>query len=346
MNTEYCLFSDEGLRVALDALHRCRLDECSKCLAVSPPNAEVRLFWADGVVSVSGADFGRWLHVTGRAAPSEQGMAAVLVPNMEAAWRGEWQTRSLAEGEADLKGPHWKNKGDELQDPGNRWGEDVAKKQPTPGVYVWRALPREGEDLERFGAVDFEKQRRDWESTQARWRGYGGKDPWPTEPTVEAMRHFLRRYSSKARGKAAQSAVGVLLAYDGALLDFLATRPLTVGGPAPGVGITVLGGPKGITPAFAAAIKATFLEADVPLVDVCLGPTAEMAHACVAFLRLQDDAGRYRAAVTDLLRLGRDGYDRRAKRAGDAYGRAAAQDNGNRRCRSRSPRRNGGCVVC
>lgn len=326
LNTEYRLFSDKGPRVSLQALHRCRLDECAKCIGVAPAGATVRLFWADAVISLEGPDFGRWLRVVGRTSPSEQGMSWYLLPNIEAAWRGEWRTRTLAEGEADCAAHGFPKA--EFRDPCFRDGRAVEPKQPSPGISVWRSLPRADEDWTPAGKA----KEGDWDESNNKWRGYGGDAPWPTGATVESATHFLERY----RGT---DAVGVLLAYQGAKLDFVATRPLAAPGKAletPEACITVLGGPKGITPTFARAIKDVFSAATVPLLEVCLGPEEEMAHACVAFLRLQDDAGRYRAAVVDLLRLGREGYDRRAARLRQAYESAALGDSENR-SRSRSP---------
>jgi len=101
---------------------------------------------------------------------------------------------------------------------------------------------------------------------------------------------------------------------DGADLQFLSTQPLSARGHQgrqnPSTSITVLGGPKGISSSVKLLLKDAFKASHIPLLEVCLGPEEEMAHACVAFLRLQDDAGRFRAAVYDLLNLGKEGYAR------------------------------------
>lgn len=289
MNTEYRLFGAEGPRVSTEATHWSRLDELSKCVAVCPHYAAIRLFYADGVISIEGPEIGGWMAHIGKKAPSEQQISKFLFPNIEAAWRGETETRSLSEAkaasadcpEAIERCPHG---------------------QPTPGVYVFKSV----------GASAPQEEGEMWKS-KGSWSA-----AYPTGPTAESMTYHLRRLPHnkychrRMSKKPSKDVVGVLFDYGGTDLRFLSSR-LCVGTPGDaGVDaqacVTVLGGPKGISQPFKEAIQGVFEALEVPLVRVCLGPVEQMAHACIAFLRMQEDAGRYKAAVIDRLRLGHEGY--------------------------------------
>lgn len=335
MNTEYRLFGATGPQVSREATHHSRLDEMAKCLAAAPGCAAVRLFWADAVVSVEGPDLGEWQRWVGKRAPSEQQMVHFMMPNIEAAWRGEVRTRSL-------------NEAKELWYSHGSWDEPAPMcaevgGQPTPGVFVRRSPHAEGEEW--FEGKD--QAPRDWR-----------KVTWPTRPTREHVAHFLPGVKSNRwnhmllHTKPSEAAVGVLLDYSGVDLRFLTRTPLSGQGPEgrqspePEACVTILGGPKGMSEAVKEILRESFENAKVPLLEVCLGPEEEMAHACVAFLRLQDDAGLYRAALVDLLRLGPAAYHKLLEvMEAAARGRAgywtppiALLE----AARSRSPRRNAG----
>lgn len=267
LNTAYKLYGPWGPNVALKATHVGRMDELAKCLAVAPPNADVRLFWADAVVSVEGEDLSNWIRFLGKKAPSEQQIAKFLWPNIYAAWRGELSSRSLHEAKQD-------------------WSPD----KPTPGVTVWKY------NLE---------QEDDWPQQSESSRCW---EEWPRGPTATGMSTYLQKLrDGVAAGK---RVVGVLLDMDGPILRCLSANPLSKRADPddPQVLITVLGGPKGITSGFKATVQEVFGSQGVAIVEASLGPHEQMAHACVAHLRLQDDAGLLRAAITDLLHLGRFRY--------------------------------------
>lgn len=299
MNTEYRLFGPDGPQVKREATHHSRLDEMAKCLGVAPGHAAVRFFWADAVVSVEGPDLGEWQRWVGKRAPSEQQMVKFLLPNIEAAWRGETRTRTFEEAKS-----LWYTHGN-WDEPALACAETGG--QPTPGIFVHRSPQLE--DEEWFDLPESAPVAKDWSSFS-----------WPTRPTRESATRFLRDLRSnpwnhiRTLSDPSEAAMGVLLDVAGANVRFLAQSPLggrgasDGGSSEPEACVTVLGGPKGISQPMKEAISDTFKAAGTPLVKMCLGPCEEMAHACVAFLRLQDDAGLFRATAVDLLRTGHDGY--------------------------------------
>eukprot|EP00439_Symbiodinium_sp_Y106_P066147 s1379_g10.t1 len=275
MNTAYCLYASDGPQVALEATFRGRLDEMAKCLAVAPADAAVRLFWADAVVSIEGDDLSTWMRFLTKRAPSEQQTCEFLWPNIVAAGEGRRACRSVEEAMES-------------------WTADTEAEQPTPGIDVRK--PKIAEEL----------LKRELEES---WF------EWPRQPTAECAHHFLKKlrmgWSTDTNGESRPSVVGMLLDIDGATLKPYCASPLSP--PArhvadPEVCVTILGGPKGISPRFKACLQDVFGTLAVPLLKVRLGPEEEMAHACLAYLRLQEDAGLLKAAVTDLLRLGPSGY--------------------------------------
>lgn len=259
LNTAYKLFGPWGPLISSEATHRGRLDELAKCLAVAPPNAAVRLFWADAAVCVEGDDMSEWIRFLGKNAPSEQQIAKFLWPNVYAAWQGEPSSRSLMEAMRD-------------------WSPEQMDK-PTPGVSIWK----------------YELEQED--SWMQRSEGSRSWYEWPRLPTGRSMSIFLQRLNE--RWGADAKAVGLVLDMDGAFLRCFSANPLSNNSiqcsPAPQGLITVLGGPKGITTNFKATLEETFRLQGVPLLEVSLGP--------------EDDAGLLRAAVTDLLLLGRSDYE-------------------------------------
>lgn len=263
MNTEYRLFSSKGPKVSPEKTFWSRLDEMCKVLAVSDAHATVRLFWADGVVTVGGPDLGRWMKTTGRKAPSEQQMAKLVYPNIVAAWHGKTKTFTVQEAleKYDMKK-------DEFIDAGC---------QPTPGIYVWKS----------------EK-----ELNSPEWG-----EAYCTEPAREFVCEYLSKFYSG-------DTIGVLLDYDGAELRCFGTSPLYDNNSIKNT-ITILGGPKGIADPFKAMMRDCFNAKSIPMVDICLGPNQQMAHACIAYLRLEADAGRLRPALLDLHHLGPNGYKSR-----------------------------------
>eukprot|EP00419_Tripos_fusus_P019717 CAMPEP_0172747510 /NCGR_PEP_ID=MMETSP1074-20121228/142929_1 /TAXON_ID=2916 /ORGANISM="Ceratium fusus, Strain PA161109" /LENGTH=386 /DNA_ID=CAMNT_0013579047 /DNA_START=50 /DNA_END=1207 /DNA_ORIENTATION=- len=286
MNTEYRLFGPQGPEVSPEATHRGRLDEAAKVLAVAPGYAAVRLFWADGVVSVEGPDLGEWMRWLGQRAPSEQQMVTFLWPNIMAACRGELWTRGIAQAKSA-----WWATGD-----GASIQTMIASSsgQPTPGVFVWKNRQEPGED---------------WPDAST----WVGKE-WPLRPTAENLAHFLSKVGSNPWSHVNLSqttsgaVVGVLLDVDGASVRFGLGSPLSRRSALdecdPEACVAILGGPKGISESIKALVIDIFQEHSIPLVKVCLGPHEQMAHACVAYLRLQEDAGLLRATIMDLLRLG------------------------------------------
>lgn len=273
LNTEYKLFDEDRPRVDPARLHWGRLDEMSKVVGVAPCNAAVRLFWADAVVSVDGADLSRWTGYTGRRAPSEQQLSQFLWHNIQAAAKGDCRTRSFKEAKSDWDAKFPWDSEQVLQSP------DDEPVGTTPGVYVWR------NSVEDIGEL---------------------ADTWPVRPTGINSLHFLRQLQKRY-----EKPLGILLDYPGAELRYVNSLP-TAAGPDPRAAVVVLGGPKGISQAIKEQVQLTFSAQSVPLLEVSLGPYEEMAHACVAFLRLQEDAGRLKAAVTDLHQLGHAGYKRLA----------------------------------
>lgn len=149
--------------------------------------------------------------------------------------------------------------------------------QPTPGIFVWKT---------------------DIEIKQPKWG-----DSFPTEPTAERIQYFLSTFEPK-------KILGMFLDYGGALLRPFGTQPLSGdAGSSIESTITILGGPKGMAEPFKDVVKEAFTAKGIPLLTVCLGPEQQMAHACVAYLRLEADAGRLRPAMLDLFQLGRAGYE-------------------------------------
>ncbi len=308
MNTEFTLFgSDTGPEVSEKATHWKRFDEMSKCVAASPGNAAVRLFYADGVVSIAGPSLGDWMSYVGKRAPSEQQIVKFILPNMEAAWRGEERTRNFKQAAAC-----WNWYTGDWRTPEELVGVDTSG-QPTPGVFVHRNVRREDENWETGVGTRGSRNWQDWN--------------WPKRPTVENLSYYLSRLpgasSGCSNGSTAGAActasdgncatVGALLDIDGAELRFLSGRPLST--PTancqaePETCVTVLGGPKGISDTFKDVIRESFAAHAVPLVEVNLGPCEQMAHVCIGYLRIHDDSGRYRASLVDLKRLGKDGYE-------------------------------------
>ncbi|CAJ1367792.1 unnamed protein product [Effrenium voratum] len=257
LNTHYMLFGPYGPRVALQGTHKGRFDELLKCLAVAPPNAAVRLFWADAVVSMEGDELSHWMRFVGKNAPSEQQMARFLWPNIYAAWQGHPSFRSLEQAKAD-------------------WAQ-CGHDQPTPGVSVWK-----------------------YENTEGWQDSWTDADPdWPRQPTASSISFYLRKLQTQWK-ELGQTAVGLLLDTEGVPLRFFSESPLCE---------------NSRSRAPQAAVQQSFESQGITLLQVSLGPHEEVAHACVAYLRLEDDAGRLRAALTDLLLLGRAGYESMGRQA-------------------------------
>lgn len=84
--------------------------------------------------------------------------------------------------------------------------------------------------------------------------------------------------------------------------------PLSPDAASPRNCITVLGGPKGIPDELKVLLQKVFSSHGAPLLEISLGSYEHMAHVCVSYIRVQDDAGRYKATLTDLLRLGPKHY--------------------------------------
>merc|ERR1712008_381345 len=211
-----------------------------------------------------------------------------LWPNIKAACRGELWTRTLAQAKSV-----WWARGDAAH-------MQPSSGQPTPGVFVWKNRQEPGEEW--------------WDNADSSDAHTWAGREWPLRPTAENLVHFLSRARSNPWSHvhlsqtASRAVVGVLLDVDGTNVRFGAGSPLSrhsaLDEPGPEACVAILGGPKGISESIKALVRDVFREHSIPLVKVCLGPHEQMAHACVAYLRLQEDAGLLRAAVMDLLRLG------------------------------------------
>jgi hypothetical protein len=55
-------------------------------------------------------------------------------------------------------------------------------------------------------------------------------------------------------------------------------------------------------------LHSTFAMNSVPLLEVSLAPIEQHLYACLAFLKLQEDAGKLKAALVDLREMGPEGY--------------------------------------
>eukprot|EP00927_Polykrikos_kofoidii_P040581 TRINITY_DN34653_c0_g1_i1.p1 TRINITY_DN34653_c0_g1~~TRINITY_DN34653_c0_g1_i1.p1 ORF type:complete len:411 (+),score=57.15 TRINITY_DN34653_c0_g1_i1:31-1233(+) len=297
-NTAYWLFGDEGPLVSPARTYWSRFDEISKCCASPPFGATVRIFFADGVISIAGLGLSKWMQYIGQRAPSEQTIARLLYPNIEAAWRGERKTLGFEEAREDLD-----RHGIGCYD---TWIPSMGG-QPTPGVFVWRN--RHGQFSKDGNVVSTE-------------------DPDQTTWNAAYFLQNLKDERSSCLGGGAALAessaslvVGTLLDFGGTELCFWAQKPLTdvevdagvAHRCAPKICVTVLGGPKGISSEYQDAVRRAFQQKGVSLLEISLGAMEQMAHTCVGYLRVQDDCGRYRAAVTDLLRLGPQEYCRRVR---------------------------------
>lgn len=149
--------------------------------------------------------------------------------------------------------------------------------QPTPGIYVWKS----------------EK-----ELNSPAWG-----ESYSTEPASEIVREYLSKFEGG-------DTLGVFLDYDGAELRCFGTTSVHDNDSIRNT-VTILGGPKGIADSFKAMIRKSFVSKGIPMVEICLGPQQQMAHACVAYLRLEADAGRLRPALFDLHHLGAEAYKSR-----------------------------------
>merc|ERR1712039_609920 len=107
----------------------------------------------------------------------------------------------------------------------------------------------------------------------------------------------------------ANAVVGVLLDRGGATLRCVATQPLAVGSDVlPETCATIIGGPEGIPQFMVEFLRSTFRARQMPLLEVALGDGQHLTHICMSHVRVEDHNGRYKSALTDLLRLGSAGY--------------------------------------
>jgi len=88
--------------------------------------------------------------------------------------------------------------------------------------------------------------------------------------------------------------------------------------------ITILGGPKGLPDSTKIAIREAFSAASIPLLTVSLGPHEQMASACISHLKLMEDSGLLKAAITDLSRLGHAKYNQMVKILESSFSARAA----------------------
>lgn len=330
MNTAYRLFTPDGPTVSPRLHHKSRLDEMAKVAAVSPTHATVRFFFSDSLITIEGTDIARWMWFTNNRAPSEQLFVGLLFPNIEAAWHGCERTLSLAE----AKPLCWDENGRWRGSPSS-YPQGCAG-QPIPGIFVRRAKKMAGEQWWDDG--DFPQN---WDELE-----------WPLRPTREYMQECARGVLTNAlshvdsSSEPSTAAVALLLDYAGADLRFLSPTPLAPKASTradPQACVQILGGPKGISRGVLAAVRDVFAaEPGLRLAEVCLGPVEQMAHACVAYLRIQEDAGLLRSAVADLVRVGARGYAQFARTVEEASRRAGRLPR--RGLKRRSSRERGGKV--
>eukprot|EP00928_Gymnodinium_smaydae_P013041 TRINITY_DN14753_c1_g3_i1.p1 TRINITY_DN14753_c1_g3~~TRINITY_DN14753_c1_g3_i1.p1 ORF type:complete len:359 (-),score=39.45 TRINITY_DN14753_c1_g3_i1:71-1147(-) len=315
-NTYYYLYGKDGPNVHRSFSWWSRLDELAKCVGAATSQS-MRLVFADAVISIEGMDLWNWMRFLGQTAPSEQQMVKMLTPNIEAAWRGEDRTWTLDEAQ------------DMYRAEGGGWSPDsygIPPKagQPTPGVFVWRNCWKRvaQKDVAQLAVNPGELP----EGVETKVSdGWAASDTRSYESSLHDgvganVAHFLscirRRAGSDASlGSAKPPAVGVLLEYSGAALRFLSTRPLATADAAPAescelpdICVTMLGGPKGISAGVIDVIRRSFKACDMPLLEIALGEQQQMAHVCMGYLRVEDQCGRYKAALCDLFRLGHRGY--------------------------------------
>lgn len=192
----------------------------------------------------------------------------------------------------------------------------VSKETETPAVSKETETPAVGDALsektESAAKADGGETKKDWTAWEAEREADLHKG---VRANVD---HILGRIDTLTNGvekPATPIAFGVLLEYAGANLRFLAKRPLADAsmasdgiGNLPACCITILGGPKGMTSGVIEAVRETFKARGVMMLTVALGEQQQMAHVCMGYLRVEDQSGRYKAALTDLLRLGQPGY--------------------------------------
>jgi hypothetical protein len=133
-----------------------------------------------------------------------------------------------------------------------------------------------------------------------------------TEKTSGAVMRFL------ANMELHEQTFGILVDSSGTELVFLSSNPL-VHAPQPRVAIIILGGPAGIPQPFMQELSSSFSSYEVPLLQVSITPSEQDGHISLACLQLQEDAGRLKAAVSDLQQLGPDNYKDAVAAAEEAW---------------------------
>jgi len=318
-NTAYYLFGDNSPNVNPKCSWWSRLDEIAKCVGASTGQS-MRLIFADAVINIEGADLWHWMRFLAQTAPSEQQMVKLLWPNIAAAWRGDGRTWKLWEAKAVFN------------DPDEGWGPDSSGEpplggQPTPGVFVWRNCwaimpgddsPHPGSQVAGYGAVPTLPI-----SIETAGGPLADAEALLHSGVAGNIAHILCRIQGGPAAPISKpdfamspyQVVGVLLEYSGAGLRFLATQPLASAsiskdglGALPETCVTMLGGPKGISPGVISVLRSTFEACNVPLLEITVGEQQQMAHVCIGYLRVEDQSGRYKAALTDLFRLGPKRY--------------------------------------
>jgi len=269
--------------------------------------------------SLEGDDFWQWLCFLKRTAPCEQLICQMLIPNIEAAWKGYGKTWTLSQAKSVFKDP------DDGWDPCYSKSPPKQPGQPTPGVFVWRnkwfeERMKTDRDTTNASAGDDSSSSTVATAAVSSTQSTGDiADPEAHlhESVKKNLQHFFAdlRKAHEADGCEGAPFVGVLLEYSGADVKFMAKRPLAEASSAPdGIGIlpetciTMLGGPKGISSGVVELIRQTFKSGSTPLLEIALGEQQQMAHVCMGHLRIADASHHYKSTLTDLYRLGPDGY--------------------------------------
>lgn len=292
MNDHYNLFGEDGApAVTPQKSFHGRLDECMRCLGDLDGHVVVHIFFADGVIVVSGPDLLSWMRYTGMKVPSEQNLIELIWPNILAASKGEFRTWSCGEAKAArIKGQ------------ASEW-----KGQPTPGVYVWQNnwskqcegvyawkndLSNGQENRESIGLVENLK--------------YAMQSLVESQISNKEPQRVLEPLSQRSG-----CVLGLLLEQEGVALHFLTRKPMNQEIKTtcvPKTVVTVLGGPKGVKTETKRSLHEVFQSQGISLLEVSLGQTEQMAHTCLAYLRMMLEDNRLIPALTDLISLGPQRY--------------------------------------
>jgi hypothetical protein len=118
----------------------------------------------------------------------------------------------------------------------------------------------------------------------------------------DLVKEFLHKQAQ------AREIAAAVLDVEGTQLCFSSSRPL-VNVPIPQALVLILGGYSGISKQSMEQLHSTFGMYSLPLLEVSLAPTTQHMYACLAFLKMHEDAGKLKAALVDLREMGPEGYN-------------------------------------